>query len=164
MLCDIYSILRIVETDKTMYTPDQVSEMLQVPLSTLRRYASQYSKHLSEHTKQRKRRYTEQDITILARARELLSNGHSPGEVNNLLSVISTEEQAPESTIALIPSISEALTEALDTARTLRAEVDNHEQRISDYEHKLSEIANKLDAIENTQNTPWYRKLFKRAE
>jgi DNA-binding transcriptional MerR regulator len=83
--------------------------MLKMPSSTLRRYANQYQAHLSEHaTKQRNRRYTEQDITILARARELLREGKSPKQVNKLLSVVSDGEQpSPDQTLALILSISQ---------------------------------------------------------
>jgi DNA-binding transcriptional MerR regulator len=137
--------------------------MLKIPPSTLRRYVNQYSSHLSEHaTKQHRRRYTEGDIAILARARELLSEGRSPEQVNNLLSVMSASERSPESTLALIPSISQALQEALDTAHLLRTQVDDHEQRMSASERKLEEITAKLEQLETTQNAPWYRKLFKR--
>jgi DNA-binding transcriptional MerR regulator len=146
-----------------VYTPDQTSKMLKIPLSTLRRYASQYSEHLSEHTKRRKRRYTEQDITTLARARELLSSGKSPSEVNKLLSVITTDEQLPDNTLALIPSISQALAQALDTAQTLRADVDQHDKRLNETESKLLELSNRLDELVSAKNTPWYKKLFRRA-
>lgn len=154
-----------------MYTPEQASEMLKIPSSTLRRYAAQYSAHLSEHaTKQRSRRYTEQDIATLARARELLSEGKSPEQVNNLLSVISADA-SPESTLALIPSISEAITEALDTARALRSEVSElsehqtqQDARMSDAERKLVEMADKLSQLERDYKTPWYRKIFNRPQ
>ena len=148
-----------------MYTPTQASEMLKIPTSTLRRYANQYANHLSEHaTKQRSRRYTEQDITIIARAREMLREGKSPEQVNELLSVVSDGEQpSPDQTLALIPSISQALTEALDTARLLRTQVDAHDNRLSDAERKLSEMADKLAQLESEQHTPWYLKIFRRS-
>jgi DNA-binding transcriptional MerR regulator len=153
-----------------MYTPNQTSEMLKIPPSTLRRYVNQYISHLSDHaTKQHRRRYTDGDIAILARARELLAEGRSPEQVNNLLSVMSAGERSPESTLALIPSISSALAEALDTARSLRVEVDAihatqtaHDERMSANERKLSEITAKLEQLESAQGLPWYRKLFKR--
>jgi DNA-binding transcriptional MerR regulator len=155
-----------------MYSPEQTSEMLKIPSSTLRRYANQYRSHLSEHaTKQHKRRYTEQDIAILARAREMLSEGKSPEQVNNLLSVMSDGERSPESALALIPSISQALAEALDTARSLRAEMDGvnstlqaHDERMSDAERKLAEMADKLAQIESDAQIPWYRKIIKRSK
>jgi len=150
-----------------LYSPNQTSEMLKIPQSTLRRYAQQYADHLSEHaTKQRNRRYTEQDIATLARARELLREGKSPEQVNNLLGVVGSTNANPDTALALIPSISQALTEALDTARSLRAEVDimhgditSHDERMSEAERKLSEMAAKLAQIESDKNTPWYRKI-----
>ena len=43
-----------------MFTPGQVSDMLEVPPSTLRRYVKQFETHLSESaTKKRGRHYTE---------------------------------------------------------------------------------------------------------
>lgn len=153
-----------------MYTPQQASEMLDIPSSTLRRYANQFAAHLSEHaTKQRTRRYTEQDIAILAQARELLREGKAPEQTNELLSVIGAEQPPPDKTLALIPSISQALSEALDTARMLRTQVselseqqDKHSERLSSAENKLSELSDKLDALERESAIPWYRKILKR--
>jgi len=128
-----------------MYTPSQASEMLHIPPSTLRRYASQFSEHLSEHAnKTRGRRYTEADITILARARELLKNGNSPDKTNELLSVVSDEQAEPESALALIPSISQALTEALDTSRALRSEVDEIKERQEQSDANLEAAADNI--------------------
>ena len=51
-----------------MFTPGQVSDMLEIPPSTLRRYVKDYPEHLSETaTKKRGRRYTELDIATLDR-------------------------------------------------------------------------------------------------
>jgi DNA-binding transcriptional MerR regulator len=152
-----------------MYTPNQVSEMLSIPPSTLRRYCNQFNSHLSKHaTQQRIRRYSEDDIAVLSRARELLQEGKSPQEANSLLGVISDGKQSPDKTLALIPSISQGLAEALDTARLLRAEVDTmqttiqgHDERMSANERKLSEITAKLAQLESNQRLPWYRKIFK---
>ena len=99
----------------------------------------------------------------------MLKEGKSPKQVNDLLSVVSDGEQpSPDQTLALIPSISAALTEALDTARSLRAEVDAihittqaHDERMGEAERKLSEMADKLAQLESEQHTPWYRKIFK---
>ena len=154
-----------------MYTPQQASEMLRIPGSTLRRYANQFGEHLSDHaTQQRVRRYTEQDIAILSKARELLNEGKTPEQVNELLRVIGTEQPSPDTTLALIPSISEALSEALDTARALRTQVgelseqqDKHSERLSSAESKLTELADKLEALELERATPWYRKILKRS-
>ena len=154
-----------------MYTPQQVSEMLKIPSATLRRYAQQFASHLSEHTKQHHRRYTEHDIAILARARELFTEGKPPDEISSLLAVMSAEQPSPDKTLALIPSISQALSEALDTARLLRTQVSEmsehqtqQDNRMSDTERKLAEMAARLEQFEREQQTPWYRKIIRRSK
>jgi len=142
------------------YTPKQTSEMLKIPASTLRRYAKQFSEHLSESAnKSRGREYTEQDIATLARARELLRS-HSPEDTNKLLAVIDDKPPEPNSSLALIPAISEALTELTDAAISLRAEVDNITERQALTDEQLAEVLKKLEHLEQ----PWYRKIFNRSD
>jgi len=139
-----------------MFTPGQVSDMLDVPPSTLRRYVKQFVKHLSESaTKKRGRRFTEQDIATLARARELLQQGRKPKEANELLAVVGEDdpEAQPGAALALVPSISAALTEALDAARGLRTEVD-------DLSEKQGDTAARVYGLETWLREPWYRRIF----
>lgn len=145
-----------------MFTPTQASEMLQIPQSTLRRYANQFASQLSESAnKARGRLYTEADIALLAQARELLNNGKSLKEAAQLLTIVS-EEQTPNSVLALIPSISQALTEALDTARSLRTQVSELSSRLQSNEMQIAELSKKLEAIEREHAKPWYLKIFRR--
>ena len=107
-----------------MFTPGQVSDMLEIPPSTLRRYVKDYPEHLSKTaTKKRGRRYTEADIATLARAREMLQQGREPEEVGKLLAVVGQEDpQAePDSVLNLVPSISQALSEVQEQAQALRS-------------------------------------------
>lgn len=139
-----------------MFTPGQVSDMLEVPPSTLRRYVKQFVKHLSESaTKKRGRRFTEQDIATLARARELLTQGRKPKETDELLAVVGDDdpEAQPDAALALVPSISEALAGALDVARGLRAEVD-------DLSEKQGDTAARVRGLEAWLREPWYRRIF----
>ena len=141
------------------YTPKQTSEMLDIPASTLRRYAKQFSEHLSESAnKSRGREYSESDIATLGRARELLRS-HSPEDTNNLLSVMADEPE-PDDTLAIVPSISKALTELTDAARSLRAEVDTLSERQAQTDEQLAEVLKKLEHLEQ----PWYRKIFNRSD
>ena len=141
--------------------------MLQIPASTLRRYCVEFSSHLSDHaTRQRKRRYTESDIAVLSRARELLSQGKTSGQADKLLGIMSSDNDLPDQTLALIPTISKSLTEALDTARALRAElntvnatIQDHDKRMSDSERKIDELTTKLEQLERDHRSPWYKKL-----
>lgn len=91
-----------------MFASVQVSDMLEIPPSTLRRYVKHFAERLSdEATKKRGRRFTERDVSILARARELIQQGRSPDKVASLLQVVGEEEEKPEdntSALALVPS------------------------------------------------------------
>ena len=159
------------------YTPKQTSEMLKIPSSSLRRYANQFAEHLSESARrERGREYTEQDIALLARARELLRS-NSPDDTNKLLAVMEDQPLEPDDTLALIPSISEALTTLTDAARSLRVEVDtlserqtNSEAQITEArdrqsktESELAEALARLEALEREQALPWYRKIIRRS-
>lgn len=154
-----------------MYTPAQASDMLKIPPSTLRRYVAEFAEHLSQSaTQQRSRRFTEQDIALLGRARELLNSGNSPQKTNSLLAV-NTEQPTPESTLALIPSLSQALTEALDTSRALRAQVNELQERQAASESEqaelktaLSALQDRLSQLEHEQALSWYQRLFRRSK
>jgi len=76
-----------------MFTSSQVSDRLGIPQSTLRRYTKILDAYLSpESQRQRGRRYTEKDVALLARARELFGQGHTVEEVARAL--LSVAEQA----------------------------------------------------------------------
>jgi len=129
--------------------------MLDIPPSTLRRYVNDFGDHLSAAaTKPRGRRFNEVDITTLQKARELLRQGQPVAEANKLLGVIGDPEQTPTDALALVPSISAALTEAVDIARGLRLEVDN----LAD-DHALT--SGTVDALADWVTLPWYKKIGK---
>lgn len=146
-----------------MFTPQQASEMLEIPASTLRRYAQHFKAQLSENaTKQRGRRYTEQDIALLAQARELINSGKTPEQAAQLLAVIGEEQPPPSTALAMIPSISQALSEALDTSRALRSQVNELSERLNTSEQLLAEMAQRLSALESERQKRWYQKIFRR--
>jgi len=139
-----------------MFTPGQVSDMLEVPPSTLRRYVKDYPEHLSKTaTKKRGRRYTEADIATLARAREMLQQGRSPDEVGSLLAVVGQDdpEAEPDSVLNLVPSISQALSEVQEQAQALRSILETVADNQNVAEHRL-------EALEAWSREPWYRRLF----
>lgn len=139
-----------------MFTPGQVSDMLEIPPSTLRRYVKDYPEHLSKTaTKKRGRRYSELDIATLARAREMLQQGRDPEEVNKLLAVVGQEDgQAePDSALALVPSISQALVEVQEQAQALRSILEAVADRQSDAERRV-------EILEAWIGEPWYRRVF----
>ncbi|MCH8094099.1 MAG: MerR family transcriptional regulator [Chloroflexi bacterium] len=139
-----------------MFTPGQVSDMLEIPPSTLRRYVKDLPKHLSKTaTKKRGRRFTELDIATLARARELLQQGRKPEETNKLLAVVGQEDPdaQPDSALALVPSISQALSEVQEQAQALRSILEN----VADNQNEAN---SRLEALEAWARAPSYRRIF----
>ena len=72
-------------------TPAQTADILEVSTATLRRYAKQFKKHLGKHTKGKRRRYSQDDLIALSRARDLLREGTTVRRANALLSTISSD-------------------------------------------------------------------------
>jgi len=147
-----------------MFTSGQISDMLSIPPSTLRRYVKQFVEHLSKDaTKKRGRRFTERDVAVLARARELIQQGRSPEEVTSLLQVVGDEEEKPEdsaSALDLVPSISRALTEAVDTARALRTDVEDLAGDVAEIAKAQGASEDELRALREWMRQPWWRRLF----
>ena len=139
-----------------MFTPGQVSDMLEVPPSTLRRYVKDYPEHLSETaTKKRGRRYSEADTATLARAREMLQQGRDPEEVGKLLAAVGQEggQAEPDSALAPVPSISQALVEVQEQAQALRSILE----AVAD---RQSEAERRVEILEAWIREPWYRRVF----
>lgn len=147
-----------------MFTSGQISDMLEIPPSTLRRYVKDFAAHLLETAiKKRGRRFNERDVTVIARAREMLQQGRDPKEVDKLLAVVGEEQEpeaTPDSALALVPSISHALTEALDTARSLRMEVVELGDQVDDVAGRQVDTDRRLELLEAWMREPWWRRLF----
>lgn len=133
-----------------MYTPNQVSEMLNIPASTVRRYASIYIDYLSfKHLPGRKREYTDQDISTMARIRDLSNDGLNLKQIKERLSIVDHQEENQISkSLELIPSIAKQL------------------QAFIDYEHSTNEkidlLFKRIEDLENFINLPWYKKIGKK--
>jgi len=88
-----------------MFFPGQASELLNIPPSTLRRYANLFQDYLSEGAHRKRRRtYTEADLTKLKQIRELLNAGSTLNEVSDQL------DADIETTIDVEEDTSKALT------------------------------------------------------
>jgi DNA-binding transcriptional MerR regulator len=130
--------------------------MLEIPPSTLRRYVKEYADHLTDlATKKRGRRFTELDIATLARVRTLLQQGRNPEEVNELMGVVGIEEgdASADSALALVPTISHALSELEDAAQGIRLDLEDLSNNQTESERRLAEI-------ETWMSRPWYKRLF----
>lgn len=99
-------------------------------------------------------------MAVLARSRELIQQGRSPDEVTALLQVVEDEPTSNESALALVPSISKALTEAVDTARALRVEVGDLSNQVEEVARSQGATDDELRSLSEWLNQPWWRRLF----
>lgn len=145
-------------SDNTTYSPGQVSEMLGLPPSTLRRYADSYREHLSEHARRRgkKRRYTDTDILILRKIRQLIAQRKTPDEIAAAIQVVDKDASA-ESTLAMIPQIAQQFDDLRSQLSSLR----------QDQRAEMEAIQRRLDSLESivteSRRSFWQRlwdKLF----
>jgi len=147
-----------------MYTPGQVSDMLDIPSSTLRRYAKEFSSHLSEEAQEpgRKRRYIELDLVILARARKLLNTGQSPKEVNKMLFVVEDQELEYEenSSLALVPGISQAIEAINARANEIMLTINTLEDRQDRTENTQEDMLKRMEALEARHSKRFIDKLL----
>jgi len=113
---------------------------------------ARYGESLSDGARNsRSRRFSEGDIVILKRVRELLSAGKVAGEVEDLLAVVDVaivEQEAPATVLDLLPAIGQELASQRQLARALALQLDD--------------VSERLAALEAYLATPWYRRPFVR--
>ncbi len=143
-----------------MWTPQQVSEMIKVPVSTLRRYAADYSQYLSSsaHLAGKARRYTDRDIVIFEKIRQLLQKGNSVEQVRSLIPL--TEFDQPVSTsLAAVPGIAAEIQALNDRAAEIKAVLLANDQRLSAAEMAIADLTDRLAKVEVAKRKSWLRKL-----
>lgn len=134
-----------------MYTPMQVSEMLKIPPSTLRRYAAFFAAYLSPQAPGKKRSYSDSDIVTLGKIKEL-SRKLPLAQIGPRLPVVE-EQPPPESSLALIPTIAKEL-ERLDTERQAVTKGLDELRAAFQADHERLERWQKWAAL------PWWKRLF----
>ena len=92
-----------------MHKPAVIHERTGIPVSTLRTYAIKFGKHLSEHANKKSRIYTDQDQAILQQIRQLLKQGNTAKEVNEILKVGIVTETTDISVFDKLPEFKDAL-------------------------------------------------------
>lgn len=139
-----------------MYTPRQVSEMLAIPESSLRRLSREFSEFLSRQ-RGRNRRYSDQDINTLRRVREGTSHGQTLEAIKQDLRLApeNLPEQAPPDSLSLVPTVAGELARLDDVDRAILAQL---EQLRQDHAADLE----RLERLEKWLRLPWYKRLFTR--
>jgi DNA-binding transcriptional MerR regulator len=144
-----------------LFDPKTVSGMLEIPSSTLRRYAQLYPEYFSETAKisSKKRRYSNQDVLILKKIKELTRSRKTTDEIRAALQIV---QESPETTDqpenlnpnAIVPLIAQ-FTAEIEQLRITQAEtqstVEQLNQRIDQLEHQLA-----------FSRLPWWKRIQKR--
>ena len=137
-----------------MYQPHQVTDMLDIPPSTLRRLSVEFAALLSK-TPGRHRRYSERDIDTLRRIRAMTGQGMTLATIHEQLTIVETPPAAPpaENTLAIIPSIAAEFTR-----------LDNYSQSVG---RELEALRaswkvdhERLERFAEWAALPWWKRLF----
>jgi DNA-binding transcriptional MerR regulator len=136
-----------------MITPSQVSESLNVPASTIRRWAARFEKHLSPR-KGKKRSYTISDLDTFRKIRDLSNNGHGLKKIAEMLDVVEIPEDQSTGLMNLadfvqaFEMVNAQMLQLQDKLDEQNQKMDNQDQRIKD--------------LEDWINTPFYKRIGKK--
>lgn len=137
------------------YTPGQVSEMLDIPVSSLRRLSAEFADFLTK-TKGRHRRYTEQDIDILRRVREGTQHGQTIAQIKQELAIVPespADQDKPGDSLMMVPAIAGELSRLDDSDRVIMQQL---QQLRADHESDHE----RLQRLEAWLRLPWWKRLF----
>jgi DNA-binding transcriptional MerR regulator len=98
----------------SLITPAQAADMLGVSTATLRRYATQFKKHLSKYAKAKRRQYTQSDLATLVKARDYVRGGNNTERTNILLGTITPGDEP------LLPATAMSHAELVSSVETAR--------------------------------------------
>lgn len=128
-----------------MITPKQISDSLEVPPSTLRRWANRFDNHLSPHEPGKHRSYTPTDFDTFRKIQNLLDQNLTYDEIESKLDLVETPPDKSNS-LLLLKDYTQIIEEARANVQILRSQMDNQDKRIKQLEAWIS--------------LPWYRKIF----
>lgn len=131
------------------HTPGQVSALLDIPGSSLRRLVAQFADHLSEDAKrQRGRLFTDADVAVLAQVRELTLKGYKVSEIPAMLGEVVQDESPPEE----LPPVT-----ALAVMRRLVDVSQSHDSQLNQMRDELAALRAEVEELRR----PWWKKLRK---
>lgn len=134
-----------------MITPKQVSESLNVPSSTIRRWAVRFEDVLSKQDS-KKRMYTMEDLDTFRKIRDYSKQGKSLDNIADKLKIVSSkvdQEQKPETGLILHPELVSFMQNIAEQNVALQLQAN-----------KLQEQVDKLTAW---ISLPWYKRIGKPA-
>jgi len=129
-----------------MLTPRQVSDSLNVPSSTIRRWAVRFENHLAKRSG-KKRTYTVSDMDTFRKIRDLSGQGFGLDKIDEMLDVVESPEDQSTALLSLADFV-QSLESAHNEAASLRQMITDQDARIKHLEDWIT--------------TPWYKRMGKR--
>ncbi len=130
-----------------LYKPSEVTVFLDMPASTLRRYARLFKEHLSPTAQLRRRKYTALDIEIFEKIKTLSAEGVPIDDISSRLDETPIEH--------------EPITDKTDQ----RAIVPINPEVIRQFDNmddKLDRLLIEIAALRAEVKRPWYQRIFRR--
>ncbi len=151
------------------YTPGEVSKILGVPASTLRRWAVRFEKALTPQAPEagRHRVYSNSDIETFRQIRDLAAKGHSLRAIENILTVIPSGQSKPEFTPDYEPEgeptpDSEPSQNSALMVIGISRELGTHNAQIQALQDQINKQNERLAALTEYLALPWYKRIGKR--
>jgi DNA-binding transcriptional MerR regulator len=143
-------------------TPAQLAALLEADSSTVRRWARAFAQHLSPGAAGQggRRRYSRDDLAVLARAKELLRSGKSPAEVNAILATApDLAVEVPAVAHVALPALAQDLAAAQEALRAALSRLDALQAAQAADRARLDQLEQELAAW---RSRPWWRRVFGR--
>jgi len=134
-----------------MITPKQVSESLNVPSSTIRRWAVRFEDVLSKQ-ESKKRMYTMEDLDTFRKIRDYSKQGKSLDNIADKLKIVASkvdQEQKPETGLILHPELVSFMQNIAEQNVALQLQVD-----------KMRVQQDKQNELIAWLMLPWWKRLF----
>ncbi len=151
------------------YNPGEVSKLLGVPVSTLRRWAVRFEKALTPQAPEagRHRVYSDSDLETFKQIRDLAAKGRSLRAIENILTVIPPGQAKPEFTPDYEPETdpTPANEQAQNSALMVLAvsrELGTHNAQIQALQDQINKQNERLAALTEYLALPWYKRIGKR--
>lgn len=134
----------------TEYSPRDASRLLDVPASTIRRWAKRFSHRLSSGAQRRKRTYDQNDLDTFARIRDLSAQNYTLDEIDGMLGDIVHQTSSDQQRAITLPGV-------------LR-EINGMSGRIEDHDRELRSLRQRLERLEKESQLPWWKRIFRRSD
>ena len=126
-------------------TPSQVSDTLETPPSTIRRWSVRFERYMSSaHFPGQKRLYSLEDLAFLRRVRDLSRQGLPLERIEETLKAEVVRADPGETALMTISDIAQALASTRASFASL--------------EQKNTELQERVNALEKYIKTPWWRR------